>query len=402
VTLAGAFPSQPGLRVPTALFAVHLLLAWAIALSNVLLGAAVLALGAGGAAALRYDESARPAIRLAIAYLLLLVAAMAASLAPAGSLRAGSEIFNFATFALALLLVRGETQVRWLVDALLLVGGVLALWGLGQFLIGYGELDRRIRGPFSHYMTFSGVLLMLDMLLVARLLERQRGAASSGPTAWLDRPWVAWSILAAMTSALFASLTRGAWVALAAALVVVLTRWRPRLLALLPAAALAFLLVAPVPVLARALSIADPFDSSNYDRVCMAEAGLRMIGERPLLGVGPGQVTRIYPLYRHPTAPRLVVPHLHNAYLQLGAERGIPALSVFVALLATAVIGAERGLRRGGPAVDLQLGFLGAIGAFAVAALFEDNWGDTEVQRLALFLLAAPFCLSHGSESEPR
>jgi putative inorganic carbon (hco3(-)) transporter len=405
VTLAGALPSQPGLRVATALYAAHLLLGWAIAISNVLLGLAVVAVAVAagtGAGERRFDEAARPAIRLAIAYLLLLLAATAASLEPAGSLRSTSEIFNFATFVLALLLVRGETQVRWLVDALILVGGLVALSGLGQFLVGYGELERRIRGPFSHYMTFAGVLLMLDMLLVARLLERPRSARGSGPTAWLDRPWVAWSIFAAITSALLASLTRGAWVALAVALVVVLTRRHPKLLALLPVAVLVFLLVAPVTVVARARSIADPFDSSNYDRVCMAEAGLRMIGERPLLGVGPGQVARIYPLYRHPTAPRLVVPHLHNAYLQIGAERGIPALSVFVALLVTALLAAERGLRRGGPALDLHVGFLGAIGAFAIAALFEDNWGDTEVQRLALFLLAAPFCLARRNENVER
>jgi O-antigen ligase len=388
--------------VPAALYAAHLLLAWAIAPSNVLLGLAVLALAAAGPALLRYDDSARPAIRLAIAYLLLLAAAAAASLDPGDSLRSGSEIFNFATFALALLVVRGETQVRWLVDALLLVGGALALWGLAQFLVGYGELDRRIRGPFSHYMTFSGVLLMLDMLLVARLLERRREAPAAGPSAWLDRPWVAWSALATITAALVASLTRGAWVALAAALVVVLGRRRPKLLALAPAAAVAFLLLAPVPVVARALSIADPFAWSNYDRVCMAEAGLRMIGERPLLGVGPGQVTRIYPLYRHPTAPRLVVPHLHNSYLQIAAERGIPALSTFVALLVAALAAAERGLRRGGREADLHLGILGALGAFALGALFEDSWGDTEVQRLVLFLLAAPFCLARGEEESAK
>ena len=31
---------------------------------------------------------------------------------------------------------------------------------------------------------------------------------------------------------------------------------------------------------------------------------------------------------------------------------------------------------------------------FNLAGLFEDNWRDTEVQRLALFLLAVPSCLA--------
>ena len=43
-----------------------------------------------------------------------------------------------------------------------------------------------------------------------------------------------------------------------------------------------------------------------------------------------------------------------------------------------------------------------ALLAFNVAGLFENNWGDTEVQRPALFVLAIPFCLLAGErEDEP-
>jgi len=392
------FPNDRGLPVASLFFVAHLLFGWAIGLSNVLLGLALLALLLPRGPLPRLSPAARPASRLAIAYLLLLGAAIAASISPTLSLRDASELFSFATFFLALLLLRSEARVRWLIDALLLVGAALAVWGLAQSLWGYGELDRRIRGPYSHYMTFSGVLLMLDLLLVARLLERPRAPDARGVSRWLDRPWVAWTILLLVTSALFASLTRGAWVALVVALLWVVGRRRPKLLALAPAVAVAFVVVAPVPVVARLLSIADPTDPSNYDRLCMAEAGLRMVGERPLLGVGPSQVRRIYPIYRHPTAPRVDTPHLHNAFLQIAAERGIPALSVLVAMILAALVAAERGLRQGGRALDLHLGIQGALVAFSVAALFENNWGDTEVQRLALFLLAAPYCLAAESE----
>ena len=46
-----------------------------------------------------------------------------------------------------------------------------------------------------------------------------------------------------------------------------------------------------------------------------------------------------------------------------------------------------------GARVDLYLGAGAALLAFSLAGLFENNWGDTEVQRMALFLLAVPFCL---------
>jgi O-antigen ligase len=52
-----------------------------------------------------------------------------------------------------------------------------------------------------------------------------------------------------------------------------------------------------------------------------------MVAERPLFGIGPDLVEARYPIYRHPTAPRYTVPHLHNDLLQLAAERGLPALA---------------------------------------------------------------------------
>jgi O-antigen ligase len=360
----------------------------------VLLGLALLA-GAGRWRRLARGVPRAPA-RLAIAYLVLLVVAILASQQPRVSLRAASEIFSFATFGLTLVFARGERRVRWLVDGLILAGAALAAWGLAQVGFGYGELERRIRGPFSHYMTFAGFLLLVDLLLIARLFGRRRAVAAGeprGPTRLLDRRAVAWGALALITWALLVSLTRGAWIALVVVLGTLILVERPRRIVWAVPVLAAFVLVAPVPMVARALSIGDLSDTSNYDRLCMAEAGLRMIGQRPLLGVGPEVVKQIYPIYRHPTAPRLWVPHLHNAYLQLAAERGIPALSVFMALLGTSLLAARRGWRAGGTAADLHLGLLCALAAFAVAALFESNWGDTEVQRLVLFLLAAPFAL---------
>jgi len=374
------------------LFAAHLLTLWSISISNLLLGVAVL--WHLRARRPRVPAAARPVVRLAVAYLLLLVVSVVASDAPRTSARALSEIFTFATLGLTLSLVRGERAVRWLVDTLVLLGALLAVSGLAQLAFGFGDLERRIRGPFSHYMTFAGVLLVVDLLLVGRMLARRQAAAARGPSSWLDRRAVAWGALALINWALVASLTRGAWVALVAALGCVVLLRRPRLVFAAPPLAVAFLILAPLPIVARVLSIFDLTDASNYDRLCMADAGLRMVAERPLLGIGPERVEQVYPLYRDTSAPRLVVPHLHNAYLQLAAERGIPALSVFLALLVAALGASWRGFRRDGPAADLHLGLLGAVLAFAVGALFENNWGDTEVQRLVLFALAAPFALA--------
>jgi hypothetical protein len=54
-----------------------------------------------------------------------------------------------------------------------------------------------------------------------------------------------------------------------------------------------------------------------------------------------------------------------------------------------------------GPRADLYLGTVLALAGFNLAGLFEYNWGDTEVQRLALFLLALPFCLEMEPTAAP-
>jgi putative inorganic carbon (HCO3(-)) transporter len=393
--LADAVPAAPA-PVPAApaaggagfgLYGAHLLTTASIALSNALLGLTLLSLP--------WTLRSRPISWAPLApltvplglYVLWLAGSIAGSYDPRVSLRAASEVFSLCTLLLAPLLVRDERAVRRLVDGLIAVAALLAVWGLAQVLWGYGDLDHRIRGPFSHYMTFAGFLLICDLLLAAQL------AFGRG----VQGRWWRWAALLAINLALLGSLTRSAWVALAVALLALVGAWRPRLLPLFPVAALLFLVVAPVPLVHRAVSIADLRDTSNYDRVCMLAAGGSMIAERPLFGLGPDMVERRYPLYRPPTAPRYQVPHLHNSFVQLAAERGLPALAAYLALTGASAWTAWRQLRREGgrrgPRADLYAGVLLALLAFNVAGLFENNWGDTEVQRPLLFALALPYCL---------
>lgn len=385
-------PAAPAARPETVslalgFFVAHLLTLWSLALSNVLLGLALLAVPRE--LRRRWAELARfRSLWLALgAYVLFLVASIVASYEPRLSLGGWTEIFSLSTLVLAVALLPGEAMARRLVDALTALCAVIAGAGLTQFLVGYGDIDNRIRGPLSHYMTFSGLLLVGDLLLLARLTR---------PGGWRS-PW-RWVALVLINAALLGSLTRSAWVALALTLLVLVWIRRPRFLLLVPTAALFFLLVAPVPLLHRVASITDLKDESNYDRLCMARAAYRMIAERPLFGIGPNLVKHRYPIYRETTAPRYTVPHLHNSFLQLAAERGLPALLAYLALTALALRQAWRLARQEGgwssPRGDLLLGVVLALLAFNLAGLFENNWGDTEVQRLVLFVLAVPFVLA--------
>jgi putative inorganic carbon (HCO3(-)) transporter len=378
-------------------YALHLLTLFGLALSNgFLILTLLLAAPALRARAFPWRRL-RPLYLPLGVYVLLLGAAVVASPEPRQSARSLSEILALMTLAAGPLLVRGERARRRLTDALVASGALLALYGLAQTLAGYGDLERRIRGPFSHWMTFAGVLLLCDLLLIARLSV---DPASRRLWPW---PW-RWAALAAINLALLGSLTRNAWLALGVTLVIFFGARRPRVLALLPPAAVLFVLLAPVPVLSRVLSITNLRDPSNYDRLCMADAGRRMITEHPVFGIGPDLVPHRYGLYRHPTAPRYWVPHLHNTFLELAAERGLPALLAYLGLMAASAWLAMRRYRGeggdAGPRADLYLGVILGLFAFNLAGLFEFNWGDVEVQRVALFLLALPFCLAVGEDEE--
>jgi len=371
----------------------HFAALFGIAISEVLLGLTVLLLPWSRRRSVPWRDLAPMLIPLGV-YVLMLLGSVAASYDPVASLRYLSDLFALSTLFMAPLLVRRERQVRFLVGVLIVLAALLACEGLTQYLLGDDDINRRIRGPFSHYMTFSGFLLISDLLLLASMTYARR---------W--RSVWRWAALAVINAALLGTYTRNAWVALALSLTVLILIRAPRLLlAYLPAAAL-FVVLAPVPVLQRVASIGDLRDASNFDRLCMLKAGLAMVRERPVFGLGPDLVRERYALYRPLAAPRFEVPHLHNSWLQIAAEQGLPSLAAYLALtVASATVAWRSFVREGGhrgPRADLYVGVLVALLAFNLAGLFENNWGDTEVQQPILFVLAIPFCLRLAGKPLP-
>lgn len=373
-------------------FALHLWTVFGLAVSNTFFGAALLV---SFARLRRWRALWEPhhAILLPLGlYVTCTLVSMAMSFDARAISGGAHELLALATLPMALLLVRGRRQVRLLVDGLLVVAALCAVYGLIQLLfLGYGGIDHRIPGPFSHYMTFAGVLLTADLLLIGDLV-------CGG-----HRSVYRWAALGLINLALLATLTRSAWVAFVVALTLCLLLRRPRwVLAYVPAALL-FAVLAPSTVVHRVVSIFDLQDVSNYDRICMIDAGLSMVEERPLVGLGPGMVRRVYPIYRHPSAPRRWVPHLHNNLVHIAAEEGLPSLAAYLWLTVGSLLLAYRGYRRSrrepGGASGLYLGGLLALAGFNLAGLFEYNWGDTEVQRVALFLIALPWCMQGAPDA---
>jgi len=361
-----------------------------------------------------------------------------ASVEPAVSFVALKAFFSFLLVPLTMARVRSRGAGNAILDGFAVVGAVLALAGVVQFANGMNDLEHRIRGPLHHYMTYAGFLLLLDLVTLARIgfgpgSRRARGAIGLGIVAGaglialsvapeigrntslglralalilvglvglgarrtpeLRRSFLLAVSAAAMTSAIALSYTRNAWIGLVVGSAVILFAATPRALLVFIPAVMAALFFLPQPVIRRMAGTFSIRETSNYDRLCMIEAGISMIEDRPLFGLGLDAVKIRYPLYRRPDAPRFRVPHLHNNIIQIGAERGLFTLGAYLALLATFFVKAGGAIRRATSRDDKKhlVAPLAAIAGITVAGLFESNFGDTEVLLATLFLLALPF-----------
>jgi O-antigen ligase len=258
---------------------------------------------------------------------------------------------------------------------------ILAVLGIWQFLHGGDDLNNRIRGTLSHYMTFSGIAMAAACLLLGFALE--------GPGRWRLVGLLGGLPLAAV----LLTFTRNAYVGLVAALLVYLVVRRPRGLLLLAPALLAVFLLAPPEIRGRIRSIADLSDSTNRDRIAMVHAGSRIVAQYPVFGLGPDMISPYYPLYRDDDALHWRVPHLHNNVVQIAAANGLFAAASYVALvglfLCRSVVLLRRERRPERAAIWSAVLLAGS--ALTVAGLFEYNFGDTEVEMAALLIFAVPF-----------
>jgi O-antigen ligase len=278
-------------------------------------------------------------------------------------------------------LVDAMPRARTILLTLSASGGALALLGVWQFLHGGNALGNRIRGTLSHYMTFSGLTMIAACLLLGFALE--------GRSVWRLVGLLAVLPLAAV----LLTFTRNAYVGLVAALLLYVAVRRPRGLLWLAPALIAVFFLAPPGIRDRIRSIADLSDRTNRDRIAMVHAGLRMVAENPVFGLGPDMVQPYYPLYRDDDAPRWRVPHLHNNALQFAAANGIFTAGAYLALVAMFLARTIVLLRRERQPdrAAIWTGALLAGAALTVAGLFEYNFGDTEVEMATLLVLAIPF-----------
>jgi putative inorganic carbon (hco3(-)) transporter len=307
---------------------------------------------------------------------------------PLQSLVAVKKLFIYLLLLVIPAIVRRENQVAWIYKALFIISSVACIVGLVQFFYKPNrDLLHRISGPMSHWMTYSGLLMLVFVMLIAYALC----------IGWRSYKWTI-PLAGLLALALILSETRNAWLgAIAGAFIVVLLR-RPRaMIGLIIVIALLYF-VMPEKIKHRLQSGWDPNDPNTRNRIELFETSLRLIKNHPWFGVGYKNVNQEALRYRGSDQyPDWMYQHMHNNFFQIAAERGIPGLIIwiwFMVRLAWDALKVYRSrLEASGESLMVSTAALGAWVAFLIAGIFEYNFGDSEVLTLFLFIMSAPYAV---------
>jgi O-antigen ligase len=325
---------------------------------------------------------------------------LVAKSAAQGLFTPSSQLRKFYVYLLLILVfaaVRRAVEARWILMGVCAAGILSAAWSLVQFVRKTMEAEAagadfyqfyiaaRTTGFMSHWMTFSAEMLVVLVIAATFLLFGVR-----------ERKWLILSAIAAVlaSAAIVLNLTRSIWLAAAASLIYLIAAWRPKWLAVLPVLVGIGLWASPTPVQKRALSVLYPHGEtdSNRHRYVTWRTGLEMVKASPILGLGPEMVEKRFDEFVPADISRPLPDgwygHLHNLYLQIAAERGLPALAILFWLFFQFARDWSLALRKLKPGRSdercvLQTAIAVLVGSM-VSGLFEYNLGNSEPLHLFL------------------
>lgn len=322
------------------------------------------------------------------------------------SIRASKGLLVIATFYLFYMYVKDVAQAKRFAGLLILFVSITAFYGIVQHFL---EVDLfrisrpisflkhinndltapvRIPGFFSTYMTFSGQLAMTIPIIFACLLCLKG----------ISKKLLLTISLILTGLAIIWTYTRSAWIGAISALTLLGYMKEKRLAILFLLILILFVTVTITQpdileqnLLDRSLSVISA--KENMDRIYTWISTLEMIKDHPLTGIGMGTYSKVSPEYRRgDDVVSSSLAHAHNNILQAAVEGGV--FSAFFILWLWGVIFKE--LYRTYTQIPeektslkwLSLGLLGAIIAFFVQGLFENNFGDSESVMMMWFITA--------------
>jgi putative inorganic carbon (hco3(-)) transporter len=319
------------------------------------------------------------------------------------------KFYLFLLVPLVPLIARGRDRLTWIYKAVFTVALISALIGIVQYFTSpdRNDLMHRISGSLSHWMTYSGLLMLALVMITAYGLR----------TRWRNFPiWLPIASILALSIAL--SQTRntamGVYIGVFVLLLLALAWGRePRFVVFITCFILisvSLYFAAPSSIQKRFRSGLDPDDPNTRNRIELFDTSIDMIRDNPWFGVGPKNAKFAALKYRHSHEfPDWMYQHMHNNILQIASENGIPGLAIWLWFMIRFAWDSLRtyrfaysgsfpfGEENRREAILVSSAALGSWAALMVAGMFEYNYGDSEVLMLFLFIMSAPYVYSPNS-----
>ena len=335
------------------------------------------------------------------------------------------KLVLFLIWLLAMNVVVSAGHLRRLLQGLFLVSFLASLVGIVQFVIQYRDVrahhpselyhtltSTRIHGFMGHWMNFGGQQMLVFVFLLAFLLlangrnsriEIRNSRAGRRILSFEFRvSFFWWTVLALVVVCIILNFTRGVWLGCFLGGIYLLARWRPKWLWALPVLLALAYVGAPSLVRERLHLAMHPTQEPALSiRLEMWSVALRMIRAHPWVGVGPDNIEGVYDLYLPPgKTPEVGYhSHVHNDYLQFGAERGLPCLAAWVWLMGALGWYTWKLRRRLSRQRWIADASLAAWVAFLAEGCFEFNFGTSPVLMAFLFVTSTPFIAGNVAAS---
>jgi len=306
-----------------------------------------------------------------------------------------------------------EDDVKRLIGLMIICGTLVSLYDIWQNRgIDFTSPRDAHISTFGHPNFAAQYLLIVSPLTLSGLMAHKSAA---------KRSIYVFAFLV-MLVFLLLTRTRGAWIALASSIflmvgLIVLKRLKQKkkiitakagiivLTICLILSASIFLLPTKIqkkwvaPIAERVASTFDLQNYSNATRLRVWENTFRMISDRPFFGVGIGNFKVVYPAYRsmaeyQATGSGIRYTKAHNEYLQIWSELGIIGFIVFIWILFNLFrICRQLWLQAWDDCLHwMTLGLIGSITATAVGAIFSSSLRVSTV-AMSFWLVAGLTCV---------
>ncbi len=309
-------------------------------------------------------------------------------------------------FFLVVHTVRTPRHAAPLIGALLAAGVLQCLYGLQQTASGAPHVFwyartvhlKAVTGSYlnkNHLAQFLGMLIPLTLVSALSLVNRARQESRStrGLPDLLSKrsavlSMVLLGFLVVLTIGLCGTLSRGGILSVAVAAVALLVglgllcglRRATIGLSALVFCLLGALAVGSLHTVAKRLEDALSGRSATWaDRVDLMASGFDQLRDFPLFGTGGGSFRFAFERYQSGRFGDRIAEYLHNDWLQIACEYGLPALVLVVAAAAVYFAVCVRHLRRHPHALARHLG-LGALAG--VAVMLIHSFFDAGILRL--------------------